>query len=71
MARRVFVFGYSLPPGDTLVRSMLAEILSNKEVWVINPDADVAGRFAALNPASLNDDLVRATVIRLTLSRHT
>lgn len=62
-ARRVFVFGYSLPPGDLLVRSMLAEVLSNKEVWVINTDKKVAKRFAKLNPGKVNDDFGQGTVI--------
>ena len=53
-ARRIFVFGYSLPPGDTLVRSMLSETLANKEVWVINPAPNVAERFADLKPGRLN-----------------
>jgi hypothetical protein len=56
MARRIFVFGYSLPAGDTLVRSMLAEVLSNKDVWIVNPDADVADRFDALKPGKLHRD---------------
>ena len=59
-ARRIFVFGYSLPPGDTLVRSMLAELLSNKEVWIINPEEEVAKRFAELRPSKLVRDFVGA-----------
>jgi len=57
-ARRIFVFGYSLPPGDTLVRSMLAELLPGKELWVINPNSDVRDRFATLKPAALVERFV-------------
>ncbi len=56
MARRVFVFGYSLPPGDLLVRNMLAEALSDTEVWVINRDPEVTQHFKDLKPGKVNDD---------------
>jgi hypothetical protein len=53
-ARRIFIFGYSLPPGDVLVRSMLADVLPGKEVWVVDRNTEVGQRFATLQPASLN-----------------
>jgi hypothetical protein len=48
-ADRVFVIGYSLPPGDLLVRSMLDDALRVREgtsIWIVNPDGSVAERFA-------------------------
>lgn len=50
-ASRVFVIGYSLPEGDTLVRSLLAEGLRGKpdtQLWVVDKCASVADRFASL-----------------------
>jgi hypothetical protein len=55
-AERVFIFGYSLPPGDTLVRGMLADALPGKEVWVIDPSTEVRDRFESLRPGSVRND---------------
>jgi hypothetical protein len=53
-ARRVFVIGYSLPHGDLLVRSLLADTLSDSDVWIVNPDEEVIERFHGLEVGNLN-----------------
>src|SRR5262245_19044366 len=42
-ARRVFVIGYSMPPGDSLVRSMMNDAIQpGQEFWIVNPSGTVA-----------------------------
>jgi hypothetical protein len=50
-ADRVFVVGYSLPPTDLLVASMLTDALQVRKapVFVVNPDPTVARRLEELN----------------------
>jgi hypothetical protein len=55
-ARRIFIFGYSLPHGDILVRSMLADLMPGKEVWVIDLNPEVGERVAELKPGAVNCD---------------
>jgi hypothetical protein len=55
-ARRVFVIGYSLPDGDNLVRTLLAETIRDSEVWVVNIDPDVASRFNSLGVGDVRVD---------------
>jgi hypothetical protein len=47
-ADRIFVLGYSMPPGDLLVRTMIGDSIVNgrqKSIWIVNPTEAVAGRF--------------------------
>lgn len=55
-ARRIFVIGFSLPPSDRLMRSMLKATVANSEVWIVNPDPTVGDRFTSLSAGSLRLD---------------
>jgi hypothetical protein len=47
-ARLIFVIGYSLPPADGLVRSMLAAALGDTGVWIVNPMVRSGNALASL-----------------------
>jgi hypothetical protein len=53
-AERIFVVGYSLPPADLLVRSMLSDAVGDAEVWIVNPDPEVERRFREIEAVNMN-----------------
>ena len=56
-AETVYCLGYSLPPMDLLVASLLAEPLRDKHVMVVDRDDSVGARFKALSrPATVDVD---------------
>jgi hypothetical protein len=56
-ARRIFVIGYSLPPADLLMRSMLqAAILDEDEIWIVNRSEEHAARFTTLGASKVHVD---------------
>jgi hypothetical protein len=42
-----------------LVRGLLAETLAGKEIWVVDTDPEVAGRFSAFGTGSFRGDFCR------------
>jgi len=60
-ADRVFVLGYSLPPEDLLVQSMLIDAChaKPKSAWIVNPDAEVVDRFRRLAVMEIANEFVR------------
>jgi hypothetical protein len=61
-APRVFVIGYSLPQADLLVRSLLGMALGDSDVWLVNPDAQVADRFSELGVGTLHTEFCGSPV---------